>query len=275
MDAGAIGITVTNTGEEMCAPEHQYGPAVRDCYLIHYAVSGRGMYLARGRAYEVRAGQGFLIAPGDVTTYRADALAPWHYLWIGYAGAGGAELTRMAGLDAERPVFSVPDAGGMAQLMRQADSDARQLRLGKLSALGCLMRIMALIGQFNAPRQPDTRRGALSEYFGKAAWYIEGNLSQGVTVDEVAAYVGLCRSQLYRVFMAFCGVPPQQWIQRARLRRARELLAGQPALTLSEVAASAGYSGAPQMAAAFRRFERISPRELRRAGGAAGRECDM
>lgn len=266
MDMGAMTIRITNTGEERCAPQHQYGPAVRGCYLIHYAVSGRGQYIARGHTWEVHACQGFLIAPGDVTTYRADAFDPWHYLWIGYAGSGSAELTRMAGLDPARPVFDAPDVDAMAELMRAADQDVRALRLGDLGALGCLMRIMARIGQFNAPRPTDPRRGVLMEYFGKATWFIEGNLSQGVTVDEVAAYVGLCRSQLYRVFMAADGASPQQWIQHARLRRARELLLSQPALTLSEVAASAGYSGAPQMADAFRRFEHTSPREFRREG---------
>ena len=254
-------LSLTTCGGEACAPGHEYGPAVRGYYLIHYVVSGRGEYLTEGRRHLLGPGQGFVIFPGWVTTYRADEGDPWHYLWVGYQGGDSARLTALSGLSREQPVFSLPPESGAQALLTGIAEDVRTLRMGEVSALGRLMRLLALIGETNLPRDGERADGA-QEYFRKAAWYIEGNLAQGVQVSDVASFVGLCRSQLFRVFREVARISPQEWIQRARVRRAEELLSSP--LTLSEVAASAGYSGESQMSAAFRRFVGMSPGERRR-----------
>ena len=76
--AGVLPLRVTQCGTEKCASGHQFGPFVRDCYLIHYIFSGCGTYFYHGKAYPLHAGQGFLIFPDEVTTYRASEETPWH-----------------------------------------------------------------------------------------------------------------------------------------------------------------------------------------------------
>ena len=65
-------------GQEDCEPGHRFGPAVRPYVLIHFVMKGKGLFEARGQRYEVSAGQAFLIIPGEVTIYTADATDPWH-----------------------------------------------------------------------------------------------------------------------------------------------------------------------------------------------------
>lgn len=45
-------------GIEECSKGHSFGPAVRNEYLIHYILSGRGMYQIHGKTYEVGPGCG-------------------------------------------------------------------------------------------------------------------------------------------------------------------------------------------------------------------------
>ena len=255
-------LNLATCGGEQCAPGHQYGPAVRSYYLIHFVVSGRGEYLCGGRRHALSAGQGFLILPGAVTTYRADEEDPWHYLWVGYQGGDSGFLTALSGLSAEQPVFTLPETQAAQTLLSGMQEDMRTLRMGEVSALGRLMELLALIGQTRTPPRPQEGDSVAQEYFRRAAWYIEGNLSQGVQVQDVASFVGLCRSQLFRVFREVARVSPQEWIQRARVRRAEELLASP--LTLAEVASSVGFSGESRMSAAFRRYTGLSPGERRR-----------
>ena len=49
----------------------RWGAGVRDHYLIHYVVSGRGTFTAAGRAFPVRAGEVFLVWPNVVVSYEA------------------------------------------------------------------------------------------------------------------------------------------------------------------------------------------------------------
>lgn len=258
-------LAVCNLGEEACAPGHCFGPAVRRHYLIHCVLEGRGEYLVHGERHEVRAGQGFLILPGEITTYQADEQQPWRYAWIGYRGPGAAELTQKAGFSGDRLVFDLPEIEETQALLRSAQEEMRTLRLGELSALGALMRLMARIAQHHALPICQTEEGSAQAYFKKACWYIEGALTQRVSVADVASFVGLCRSQLFRVFREAAGMPPQEWIQRSRLRHAEELLRTRPTLSLSEVALSSGYSSAAQMTAAFRRYLQCAPRALSEA----------
>ena len=59
-------------GWEQCAPLHSFGPYVRNHYLFHYVISGRGFLDSNSmdstsQHYDLEAGQGFLICPGLVT----------------------------------------------------------------------------------------------------------------------------------------------------------------------------------------------------------------
>ena len=58
-----VGLAVYNCGIQKCEEGYSWGPAVRDHYLIHYILSGKGSYETGGQRYELTAGDGFLAFP--------------------------------------------------------------------------------------------------------------------------------------------------------------------------------------------------------------------
>ena len=87
-------------GVSECEPCHSFGPAVRPSYILHYVLSGKGIYQVGGRKYKIRKGQGFLIEPEAVTFYQADEQDPWTYLWVGFAGTHAERCVRIWDLTA-------------------------------------------------------------------------------------------------------------------------------------------------------------------------------
>ena len=84
-------------GWEQCAPLHSFGPFVRNHFLFHYVISGRGCLHSNGpdgstRYYDLEANQGFLICPGQVNTYYADKDDPWKYTWVEFDGLRAQEF---------------------------------------------------------------------------------------------------------------------------------------------------------------------------------------
>ena len=79
-------LSVYNVGHQRCTPRYQWGPGVRNHYLIHYVVSGCGVYETRGQRYSLQAGEAFLALPDTEITYYADENDPWEYVWVGFAG---------------------------------------------------------------------------------------------------------------------------------------------------------------------------------------------
>ena len=91
------GLSVYNTGYETCDASHSWGPGLRDHYLIHYVSSGGGSFVCNKQTYFLRPGDLFLIAPGQMVSYRADPRDPWEYCWVGFNGTDARRLVTMPG----------------------------------------------------------------------------------------------------------------------------------------------------------------------------------
>lgn len=252
------GVQIRDFGEEKCRSAHTYGPATRGYYLIHFVASGKGELSAGGRIWKVEAGQGFLIYPGEVTTYRADAQDPWHYAWVGYHGPQAEDITGQVGFAREKRVLTAPNPALVWEMLLQIKRDAAELRLGHLAALGGLYRFLALL----APEKEENAAPEHARHYEKALWYMQGAYHRPITVQEIADFVGLSRSQLFRVFEKACGQSPKAVLQELRLHQARILLK-EKELSVEEVAYSVGMNSGAQLGAAFREKFGVSPRAYR------------
>lgn len=252
------GLQIRDFGEEKCQSGHAYGPAARDYYLIHFVASGRGELSAGGRLWRVGPGQGFLIYPGEVTIYRADREAPWHYAWVGYLGPQAEGITAQVGFAREKRVLTAPEMQPAWDALRQLEQDAAGLRLGHLAALGGLYRFLSLL----APEREENAPPGHARHYEKALWYMQGAYHRPITVQQIADFVGLSRSQLFRVFEKACGQSPKAALQEMRLAQAGHLLR-EKELSVEEVAYSVGMNSGAQLGAAFREKYGLSPRAYR------------
>lgn len=246
------GISIANCGGEQCAPGHTYGPAIRDHYLIHFVASGKGMLRTAEGEYSICAGQGFIIFPDEITVYSADEDEPWAYDWVGYKGAGAGELTVFAGLSREKRVFRMENPGAAGRMMQNISED--MTGAGEIAAIGALIR---LIGYMGGNRGMEDRRLSRRHY-DRARWYMDGHYAQPITVQDVADFVGLSRSQLFRVFEACDGASPKEVLTALRLRHACRLLADTD-MTAEEIAQQVGLASAQRLGVIFRKKLGMSP----------------
>lgn len=252
-------LSVVEFGEEACQPRHNYGPAMRAYYLLHYVASGKGELSAGGKIHPVGPGQAFLIYPGEITFYQADTADPWHYAWVGFSGSQAEEMTRLMGFDRENRVVSARHPQECWDALFQMRRDAAGLRLGQLAALGGLYRFSALI----AREQDQGEEAHHARHYEKAIWYMQGTYTRDVSIQEIADFLGLSRSQLFRIFEKSCGQSPKQVLQGMRLHQAL-LLLQQTSLSVEQVALSVGYCSGGQLSAAFREKYGSAPRQWRR-----------
>ena len=71
-----IELSIFNCGLERCAPGQTWGPGIRDHYLIHLVVSGKGIFEVGGRTWEVSEGDLFFARPSQLIRYTADEQQP-------------------------------------------------------------------------------------------------------------------------------------------------------------------------------------------------------
>ena len=248
-------LRVWHLGEEACRPGHSFGPAVRNHYLIHYIIRGRGVFRTGGKAYTLGAGQAFLIVPGAVTEYTADAADPWQYAWVGFHGTSAPEWLAMAGASAREPILTSSDPAAseaaLAQLRTAADSAA-----GALAMNGALLALLATL-RGCAMAQPTD-----GSYLIDAVDYIGQNYSYRITVAEIAKAVNVSRSALFRAFKRTYGVSPQTYLLRIRLSAAADYLCTTE-LSVTEIAYSCGFTDANHFSKIFLQKKHLSPTQYR------------
>ncbi|MEA4898479.1 AraC family transcriptional regulator [Bacillota bacterium Meth-B3] len=264
-DSADKDVFVRQCGSEACARGHMYGPAVRDHFLIHYVASGTGVFWADDRTHHIFAKQGFIIFPGQEATYRADDDDPWRYAWVGYDGRNASTLTETIGLTRDNPVFDLDAEIDPYERIRRMLRAASEMRLGDMAMLGALYQLLSEIGQGRASLNEELEK----RYYKKAVWYLEGNYHGDVRVTDVAAFVGLSRSQLFRVFQRVDGRSPKEYLNMLRIERAAKLLRATD-LPLEEVATSAGFFSAGRLNAVFRAQYGASPNQYRKSIREAG-----
>ena len=98
-----VSLSVYNVGCQRCDAGYQWGPGIRDHYLIHYIISGQGSYTRNRKTHTLYAGDAFLIYPNTEIIYRADENDPWEYAWVGFTGSDAATILQAQGYPAEIP----------------------------------------------------------------------------------------------------------------------------------------------------------------------------
>ena len=254
-----LSLVVYNVGFQKCPSGYGWGPGVRDHYLLHYIVSGRGSYETEGRTFVLEAGQAFLAQPDIPIYYRADEETPWEYYWVGFSGAAAPLLLAQTPFTRQHPVC-MPAAGerlrrGLLDIYkaRGGDYPAAVRMAGYLqAALGTLMESGAKQGE--EPMADYARRGAA---------FLQQNYSRTISVEDAARQVGVSRSYLYRAFQAEFGCSPSAYLTRYRMQRAKQLLR-HSALPISMVAVSVGFEDPLYFSRVFRGETGFSPTEYRK-----------
>ena len=91
-----------------------------------------------------------------------------------------------------------------------------------------------------------------------AVRYIHDNLNRRLPIEEVASHVHVSPRHLARLFRAFASTSPADYIEAARIQRARHLL-GHEHLSVKQTSRAVGYADVQHFTRAFSRRARTSP----------------
>lgn len=261
-DERFVDLNLYQFGWERTTPAHSYGPHARNHYLFHYVIAGRGVLLANEQEYPITAGHGFLIVPGQITTYRADEEAPWEYVWLEFDGLRAHESLNLAGISGARPVYTPrsPKDGRLLQEQMMYivnHSDASVIHL-----IGHGYLFLDRLVQSSAGRQEGRERRLRDFYIKEALVFIDRNYQRDISIEEITEVCGLNRSYFGKVFRDAVGESPQAYLLHYRMARAAQLLK-ETRLSIGEIAAQVSYSNQLHFSRAFKNVHGVSPREYR------------
>lgn len=256
------GITLDFCGFEHCLPRHSYGPHIRQNYVIHVVIDGKGILDFRGKRWNISKDQMFILFPGMESTYYADKEDPWYYCWIGFQGESAGKIVENIGFDPQTPVLTFKDAYKIENEVKRM-LGARELTLdGKLRRNAGMMEILSDMIRESARRAGNDGITNIYSYSEYAVRYINNHFSEKIRIQDLADHIGISRSYFVKLMKQETGMSPQEYLIETRMRRASDLLS-RTQDSIKVVATECGYDDALAFSKVFKSRFGLNPSEYR------------
>lgn len=232
-------------------------------HLLILTLAGSGRFGHEGGTLVAGPGDIVLLRPGTPHDYHAGGAAGWELLWTHFvplphwlewlaawphAAPGVGHLT----LEGAR--------GPVETALRTMHHFATGTALPRREQFALNALETALLWCDNA--NPRAGRDRLDERVARAMELLLARLNETIPMPTLADHVGLSGSRLAHLFRQHTGQTPQQFVERERIARAKQLLS----LTTRPVAAIAravGFDNPFYFSLRFKRATGLSPRDWR------------
>lgn len=230
------------SGHEICEKKHKFGPHIRDYYLLHFCLKGKGVLIDKFGRHTIQRGELFIIRPGEITTYVADSNDPWEYSWIALEGMF-ADI-----FNTDSSVYSFPLEIGLS---------IRELSQNRISSpMIFISLIYKLIYHIFDEEKEDS---AIPE---KIKQYIDFNYMNNLSVSAISDYFGYERSYLYRIFKNYSGMGIKEYITKTQMEHAQILL--KKGYSVSNTSLAVGYNDQANFSKAYKKYFGEPPKKRSR-----------
>jgi AraC family transcriptional regulator len=259
--------TALHTSESLRAIDYRctaerHAPAFAELhtsYTIAYVRRGTFGCRACGHSYELVRGSFLLGRPGDEYTCTHDHAEGDECLSFHLSDALVDELdpSHAWRTGALPPLAELVVLGELAQAVVSGDAELGIDEVGV--SLAARFTSLAADRKRQVSPSPRDRKRAVD-----AALWLDDHAHEPLDLDTIAARSELSAFHFLRVFAGVIGATPHQYLVRARLRRAAQLLA-EPERSITDIAYDVGFADVSNFVRTFHRAAGVSPRWFRRA----------
>lgn len=250
-------LNLYEVGCQKCMPSYSFGPIIRNNYVLHYIISGKGTLFLDEKEFPVYAHQAFITPPFLPVYYKADATEPWNYIWLHFNGQKAMDLLYRAGITREHPVF-IARADTVDNELEKCVLDILHNNDNEYYCIGNLYKMFQILIDTSSRRlAPNEANGQLN-YIRNVINYIQKKYADPIHIQDIADYCGLDRSYLSKLFKNATNYSPQEYLIYVRMNKAKNLLRNED-LSIQNIAYSVGYSDPFAFSKIFKREVGISP----------------
>ena len=205
-------------------------------YQLLYITEGEGVFnSAHAKDIPLKAGDLFLLFPGEWHTYYPTGKHGWKSYWIGFKGKNVDDRVKAGFLSVDKPIYHVGFSADIIRLYeeayKRAQEEAPYLQQILAGIVNHLVGLMYALERSMELSKDHTRVDMIN----LARLRIRESLEVDLTIQQVAEELGVSYSNFRKLFKEFTGISPALYQQDLRLQRAKELLAT-TTLSIKEIA---------------------------------------
>lgn len=235
------------------------GPGVRQCYIIHYIISGKGTFTCGKKTYTLTAGQSFLICPAQVVQYAPDENEPWEYVWVDFVGEQCRQILARSVLNPQQPAASPLRQERLLPYFERLC----QMELYRRNSQETVGVLLALLGVYQdlAEPQREERKKEDPRIMEAISLIAAGYHRSEFCAETIARKMAVSRTTLNRLFQKKIGRSPGQYLLEYRLQQSEKLL--QMGMTVKQTALSCGFEDPFYYSRVFRKHYGMPPSDYR------------
>lgn len=271
------GLTVCSIGYQKVLPYEEYPPQkhnqeymfnpangrVLTEYQLLYIIEGAGALVTRsGGKHHIKAGDMFLLFPGEWHSYAPVRETGWKEYWVGFTGANVDSRVVAGFFSKDKPVYTIGYSETIVELYREAIRCAtRQEPFFQQLLAGVVNHILGLMFMTsrNNRLQTDDEMLLLVD---KAKAFMQDSVEEDIKMPDVAQYLNVSYTHFRHIFKKYTGLSPAQYFINLRLHRAKEMLRGTTAL-VKEISYILHFENPEYFATLFKKKTGFSPTEFR------------
>ena len=272
------GLTVTTIGYEIIEPGDSYptkghaegyyfdinkGRELNE-YQILYVPEGNGVFQSSTvKERPIHEGDIFLLFPGEWHTYHPNPKTGWKSYWIGFRGRNMDDRVRAGFLSPTKPIYHVGYSSDIERLYKMAyEAALEEAAYSQPLMAGIVNHIVGKMYSLERNIELEKRDHGHVELISRAQMIIRESVESHLTIQEVAAQVGVSYSNFRKLFKEYAGLSPAIYQQELRLQRAKELLTTTD-LSIKEIAYRLDFDSPDYFSAKFKAKTGRKPSELR------------
>lgn len=180
--------------------------------------------------------------------------------WVGFSGSDAAAIIGATGFSKEKPVLLGQENSPLIKNYLLQIYEARGQDFSHaVKMTGLLYLTLSL---FLKPSDTAAKNDGALTYVQNAITYMNYHYPYDISIDDVAAFTGISRSHLYRIFMSHTGQSPKAYLSALRIRQACTLLK-KSEISITAIAASVGFENSLYFSKVFKRLKGMTPTEYR------------
>lgn len=271
------GLTVSTVGYEEIAPDDDYpthGHAdgyyfnlskgrILNEYQLLYLTEGEGIFHSSTvKNAKIKAGDLFLLFPGEWHSYHPLPEVGWKSYWIGFKGQNMDSRVLHGFLSPEKPIYYVGFSSWIDNMYRLAFETAKEEGAFVQQTLaGVVNLLIGLMYSLERNLQLNSNKNHVN-MVNHARNRIRETLEDDLTIQKIAKEMSVSYSNFRKLFKEFTGVSPCLYQQDLRLQRAKELLTTSN-LSIKQIAYQLRFESPDYFSSKFKIKNGITPSEFR------------
>ncbi|MFQ7114201.1 AraC family transcriptional regulator [Hallella bergensis] len=271
------GLTVSTVGYEEIAPGDEYpthGHAdgyyfrpekgrILNEYQLLYITEGEGVFSSTSvKKAKLRAGDLFMLFPGEWHSYHPTPDVGWKSHWIGFRGKNVDDRVNAGFLSPRKPIYHVGFSARVDDTYRFAFETAQEEGAYVQQTLaGAVNLLVGLMYSLERNLQLRSNHDHV-DMVNHGRHRIRESLEADLTIQQIAEEMSVSYSKFRKLFKEFTGVSPSLYQQELRLQRAKELLTTTD-LSIKQIAYQLRFESPDYFSSKFRAKTGMKPSQYR------------